>query len=73
MEINVSISSNRELIERATNEQIERALEAIGMQAEGYAKMLCPVDTGRLRNSITHSVEADGGKVYIGTNIEYAA
>lgn len=73
MEINVNISSNRELIERATREQIERALEAIGLQAEGYAKMLCPVDTGRLRNSITHSVDASEQKVYVGTNVEYAA
>lgn len=50
------------------------ALEAIGLQAEGYAKKLCPVDTGRLRNSITHTVEFDGLDVYavIGTNVEYA-
>lgn len=73
MEINVSISSNRELIERASNEQIERALEAIGLQAEGYAKMLCPVDTGRLRNSITHAVDASEQKVYVGSNTFYAA
>ena len=43
----------------ATDEGIERALEAIGMQVENYAKMKCPVDTGLLRNSITHAV---GGK-----------
>lgn len=29
-----------------------RALEIIGGKAESYAKKLCPVDTGRLRNSI---------------------
>lgn len=33
-----------------------RALEAIGIKCEGYAKLLCPVDTGRLRNSITHAL-----------------
>ena len=43
----------------ATDEGIERALEAIGIQVENYAKMKCPVDTGLLRNSITHAV---GGK-----------
>lgn len=32
-----------------------RALEMIGLAAEGYAKRLCAVDTGRLRNSITHT------------------
>lgn len=46
------------------------ALEKIGLMAEGYAKKKCPVDTGNLRNSITHQV--DGDAVYIGTNIEYA-
>lgn len=51
---------------------IARALEKIGITAEGYAKKLAPVDTGRLRNSITHAV-MDGEKaVYIGTNVEYA-
>lgn len=49
-----------------------RALERIGMQGEGYAKDLCPVDTGRLRNSITHQVDKGGDAVYIGTNTEYA-
>lgn len=38
---------------------VERALEIIGGKAETYAKMNCPVDTGLLRNSITHAV---GGK-----------
>ena len=72
-DISVEITSNRDLIEQATDEAIERALEAIGLQAEGYAKMLCPVDTGRLRNSITHTVDVDEKKAYVGTNVEYAA
>ena len=69
----VKITSNRDLVEQATAEQIAMALEAIGLQAEGYAKMKCPVDTGNLRNSITHTVDADGQKTYVGTNVEYAA
>ena len=40
--------------------------------AEGYAKRLCPVDTGRLRNSITHALDSGGRAVYVGTNVEYA-
>lgn len=47
-----------------------RALEKIGLVAEGYAKRLCPVDTGRLRNSITHTTDDEAA--YIGTNVEYA-
>ena len=50
-----------------------RALEKCGLVAEGYAKKLCPVDTGNLRNSITHQVDEDGKAAYIGTNSEYAA
>lgn len=49
-----------------------RALEKCGLVAEGYAKLKCPVDTGRLRNSITHEVRESEKAVYIGTNVEYA-
>ena len=51
---------------------IDRALARIGFQAEGYAKDLCPVDTGRLRGSITNEVASEEKAVYIGTNVEYA-
>ena len=49
---------------------IRRALVRIGLECESYAKDLCHVITGRLRNSITNYVE--GNAVYIGTNVEYA-
>lgn len=35
------------------------------MKAEGYAKKLAPVDTGALRNSITH--EVTGNEAYVCT------
>ena len=57
----------------ALPEQIEQALIAIGMTAETYAKELCPVDTGRLRNSITHEVDMNEQAAIIGSNVEYAA
>lgn len=50
-----------------------RALEKCGLVGEGHAKRLCPVDTGNLRNSITHQVDKGGDAVYIGTNSEYGA
>lgn len=53
------IENNKDKIEGELEEAIERALEAWGLQAENYAKAKCPVDTGLLRNSITH---AQGGK-----------
>lgn len=50
-----------------------RALEKCGLTAEAYAKMLCTVDTGNLRNSINHQVEEGEPAVYIGSASEYAA
>ena len=49
-----------------------RALERCGMEAEGYAKDLVPVDTGNLRNSISHKVDDGEPAVYIGSNTSYA-
>ena len=49
----------------------ELALEIIGGKAESYAKAACPVDTGNLRNGITHQQESENVEV-IGTNVEYA-
>ncbi len=49
-----------------------RGLETCGLVAEGYAKKLAPVDTGNLRNSITHTAGEDEPAAYIGTNVEYA-
>ena len=57
----------------AMQDAVLRALTRIGMQAEGYAKDLAPVDTGWLRNSISHKVDEGENAVYIGTNVEYAA
>ena len=47
----------------------KRGLEAIGLVAEGHAKKETPVDTGRLRNSISHATDDEAA--YIGTNVEY--
>jgi HK97 gp10 family phage protein len=68
--MSVKFQDNSAEILKAFEEATERALEKIGLVAEGYAKKLAPVDTGRLRNSISH--EVDGQDVYIGSNVEYA-
>lgn len=57
---------------KAMKEQVALGLESIGQEAEGYAKDDVPVDTGRLRNSIAHTVNDSEQAVYIGTNVEYA-
>ena len=56
----------------AFDDACKRALERCGNQAEGYAKDLCPVDTGNLRNRISHKVVDSEPAAYIGTNVEYA-
>lgn len=61
---------NSKLFKEEFEAACKRALERCGMQAEGYAKDLTPVDTGNLRNSITHKVVEN--EVYIGTNNKYA-
>lgn len=66
----VIFTDNSKLFGEAFEAACKRALERCGMQAEGYAKDLTPVDTGNLRTNITHKVV--GNEVYIGTNNEYA-
>lgn len=63
---------NREQFKHALWKALARGLEECGLVAEGYAKRLCPVDTGRLRNSITHVTSYGAKAVYVGTNVEYA-
>lgn len=55
------------------HDAVLRALERCGMEAEGYAKDLAPVDTGRLRSSISHQVDEREDAVYVGSPLEYAA
>ena len=69
--MDVEITDHSDEVKSEMQAAIERALEACGLQCEGYAKLQCPVDTGRLRNSITHEQEGDDTEI-IGTNVEYA-
>lgn len=72
---------NRDLVAKASEEAIRRALEIIGGKAESYAKeelnavvYSTPAGwyrrTGALRNSITHQISDH--TVSVGSNIEYA-
>ena len=64
-------ADNTRQIQDAIDKALAAALEEVGLVCEGYAKRLCPVDTGRLRNSITHVVRPSEDSVYVGTNVEY--
>lgn len=59
-------------VKEAFDAALRKGLETCGLVAEGYAKKLCPVDTGNLRNSISHTVDEQEPAAIIGTNSEYA-
>lgn len=69
----VDFKDNSGAVLSAFHSAVEKALEECGLVAEGYAKKLAPVDTGNLRNSISHKVDPEEPAVYIGTNSSYAA
>lgn len=54
--------------------EVARDLQRRALQVDRAAKQLCPVDTGRLRSSITNELGQDGDGLVatIGTNVEYA-
>ena len=66
------IENHRTEVERRLDEAVERALTAIGANAENYVRNNAPKDTGRLQNSITSRIDTSDNSVTIGTNVEYA-
>ena len=71
--MDIKFTDNSKEVIEAMQQAAVRALEKCGLTAEGYSKKLCPVDTGNLRNSITHTVDEEEPAAYIGSNVEYAA
>ena len=69
----ITFEDNSDEVLKAFEDAWSGGLERIGLQAEGYAKGLCPVDTGALRNSISHKVDESERAVYVGSNNQYAA
>ena len=69
--MSVSFTNNFGEARSSLDSAIQRALEAIGIQAEGYAKEEAPIDTGELRNNISYAT-MDNRAVAIGSNTEYA-
>lgn len=70
----VTLTDNTDLVRRATDEAIQRALERVGQFVEDEAKLELQkdpprIDTGALKNSITHTVK--GRTVIVGTNLKY--
>ena len=65
----IQFKSHKYDIEKALDSDILAWLEAIGQDAAATAASKAPVDTGRLKNSISHAVVPDEKAVYIGTNV----
>jgi phage gpG-like protein len=65
------VQNNKDEILRLVEQASDYALWSIGAEMEANAKKYeTRVDTGRLRNSISHAETDD--TVYVGTNVEYA-
>lgn len=58
----IKFTDNSDIVKRELEKKILKALSVIGEAAEGYAKEDCPVDTGRLRNSITYATHEKHSK-----------
>jgi HK97 gp10 family phage protein len=52
-------------------EELGKAVRDLVLIVEAKAKELCPVDTGKLRASITPVIQS-WAQAYVGTNTEYA-
>ena len=55
---------------KKVNAENKKIMKTACLIVERDAKKLCPVDTGRLRSSISHEIEGMTG--YVGSNVEYA-
>lgn len=75
LEFEIRVDNSAEVL-RELDSKIEAILEAWGIQGVGAVVDIITsesrVDTGAMRNSISHQVDAGDKSVYIGTNIEYA-
>ena len=72
--MSVIVQSNLYLVNKLSKQAMVNAAISVGLLTTGYAQELCPVDTGRLHDSITHAYNDDGHQVtlLVGTNVEYA-
>lgn len=59
----VKLESNKKVYLEAFEQVVDKILTEIGMEAETAAKMLAPVDTGLLRNSITWAIGGQSANI----------
>ena len=63
-----------EMLGGNTEEALQSGVDKAARRVKRDAKLLAPVDTGRLRNSIQHKIEKFQGKIIgsVYSNVEYA-
>lgn len=69
------LKSNFKKISKTASNEVEQALINGALMVERDAKIKAPVDTGRLRQSLSYQEENFGSKnpaVKVGTNVDYA-
>lgn len=75
---------NTKYVTEAIDHALAEALDEIGQKVVNDAQQICPVDTGRLRNSISYKLGGGGfsfpgmgasvgHEVTVGSDVEYAA
>ena len=80
MAVEFKIEAHFDDCKEALEKAIYDSLEEIGGKVEGYAKLLTPVETGSLRQSIRHEITDEkktveviaGGGYYVKRNVNYA-
>lgn len=70
--VKIKMENNKDEILEALGEAVYDWLDAIGEDAADTAAKKAPVDTGELKNSISHAVIREDDAVAIGTNVKYA-
>ena len=68
----VTYTSNRKNVNKEMARLFDLTLTGAGEIVSTAARLLVPVDTGRLRNSIEYQVALQDQEVIIGSPVEYA-
>ncbi len=73
--INTILNWHGEEQKKNIKDKLDRNMEKACLLVERDAKINAPVDTGRLRASITHRIEKDDEDIVgiVGTNVVYAS
>lgn len=69
------LEAKLEAFESALDARLYEAMKKLGLRIEASAKRRVPVDSGRLRSSISNEVERRGESqivLFVGSNVEYS-